>query len=101
MATTSLFLERSATRAWICPIGTSCEPAMRALSCSQGSRTSSSSGLSRLLSASHAASSAGLICLINSELEARRPLGVDQRPDHRLEKVGRTVLAGRDAGDEA
>src|SRR5260221_13913468 len=74
---------------------------MRALSCSQGSRTSSNSGASRLLSASHAASSAGLICLINSELESRKTFGVDERPDHRLEKDRGAVLARPGAGDEA
>src|SRR4051794_21913382 len=89
-------------------MGTCSEPAMLQVSNSQGSRTSSNSGLARVLSATHAASCAGVICFIRvgsktagSKTEARGLLGVDERRDHSLEQRRGAEGAGRRAEDEA
>src|SRR5205823_709797 len=87
MATMSFAWSSSSRRPGSSRIGTSCAPAMCARSYSQGSRTSSSTGLSRPASASHAASSGGVICFMPLEPEARRVLGVHERRHHGFEKI--------------
>src|SRR5258708_19148296 len=74
---------------------------MRAFSYSQGSRTSSSSGFARPASASHAASSVALICLIGSKAETGWLLGVDERRDYGLEQLDAVKRQRRGAGHDA
>src|SRR4029453_5632534 len=87
-------------RAGTSRIGMRSAPSMCALSYSQGSRTSRSSGFSRCASPSQAASSPGGITPM-SEPETPPLLGVGERADHRLEEIDAAPGAGRGAEAEA
>src|SRR5262245_27537018 len=87
-------------RAGTSRIGMRSAPSMRALSYSQGSRTSRSTGFSRCASPSQAASSPGVITPM-SEAETRRLLGVRERAYHGLEEIDAAPGAGRRAEGEA
>lgn len=99
----------SSCRAGTLAIGIACEPGMRQVSHSQGSRTSRSTGVSRwsrAASASHWASSGGERCsiardFVQSKMECSRRDSVAQGRDTRFEKFGFTPCFRRSTGEQA
>src|SRR5262245_51023834 len=101
ITTTSALASTSPNRAGISRSGTSFESASLAFSYSQGSRTSSNTGLPRAGSFSHSCSAAGAMFFTGiSEPEARGPLAVGERRDQRLEQLDRAILARRAAMED-